>query len=594
MSALDQSSGHDLSSTTPLSDGHLVQHAEGCYNLHMLEFKILGPLDVSSDQGPLKLGGSKQRALLTILLVNAGRVVPTDTLVDQLWGERPPRTAVTSLQNFLSQLRKLLGADAVATKAPGYVLRVEPHQIDAFRFERMVDQARALEPVERSRKLQEALALWRGPPLADFTFEPFAQAEIRRLEGLHASALEERIDADLECGRHSELIGELEALVAAHPLREGLRAQLMLALYRSGRQAESLQLYHDTRRALVEELGVEPGRSLQELFSQLLRQDPALELGGVLQVDSADDHLEAVVKALVTGRLVIMLGPGVNSTAEPIENGDGLPKRDQLTARLAEAFGCPPEQAGELTKVAQYAAVTRGVGPLYDEVHALLDCDQAPGPVHGFLAELAALSSEWGTPQPIIVSTNYDRAVERAFADANEELDVVTYMSIGRDRGRFVDRSADGRLNVITAPNAYADVPVESRTVLLKIHGEVDLEPARDAESFVISEDDYIAYLAETGISGVLPVRLAARLRRSHFLFLGYGLVDWSFRVFLHRLWPDEQPAYRSWAVHPDPDALEREFWRRRAIELVDLSLEQEVDRLRVRAQAEAAPVGAL
>jgi DNA-binding SARP family transcriptional activator len=569
-----------------------VQDAEGCYNLHMLEFKILGPLDVASDQGPLKLGGSKQRALLTVLLLNAGRVVPTDTLVDQLWGERPPRTAVTSLQNFLSQLRKLLGAGAVVTKVPGYVLRVEPHQIDAFRFEQMLDQARGLDPAERSRKLHEALALWRGPPLADFTFEPFAQAEIRRLEGLHASALEERIDADLECGRHSELIGELEALVAAHPLREGLRAQLMLALYRSGRQAESLQLYHDTRRALVDELGVEPGRSLQELFSQLLRQDRALELGGALQVDAKEDHLEAVVKALVTGRLVIMLGPGVNTTSDQVENGDGVPKPDQLTARLAEAFGCPPAQAGELTKVAQYATVTRGVGPLYDELHALLDCDQAPGPVHRFLAELAALSSDWGTPQPIIVSTNYDRAVERAFADAGEELDVVTYMSIGRDRGRFVHRSADGELHVITAPNAYADVPVEARSVLLKIHGEVDLEPARDAESFVVSEDDYIAYLAETGISGVLPVTLAARLRRSHFLFLGYGLVDWSFRVFLHRLWPDEQPAYLSWAVHPDPDALEREFWRRRAIELVDLSLEQEVDRLRIRVQAEAAPVG--
>jgi len=219
----------------------------------------------------------------------------------------------------------------------------------------------------------------------------------------------------------------------------------------------------------------------------------------------------------------------------------------------------------------------------------LLDCDQAPGAVHSFLAGLAALSRELGSPQPIIVTTNYDRAVERAFADAGEEIDVVTYMSIGRDRGRFVHRPADGELHVITTPNAYANVPIQARAVLLKIHGEVDLEPARDAESFVVSEDDYIAYLAETGIAGVLPVTLAARLRRSHFLFLGYGLVDWSFRVFLHRLWPDEQPAYRSWAVHPDAGPLEREFWRRRAIELVDLSLEDEVDRLRVRAEAERA-----
>ena len=575
----------------PLPPKRLETDAEGCYNRHMLEFRILGSLDVISDDGPLTLGGSKQRALLALLLLNAGRVVPTDTLVDQLWGERPPRTAVTSLQNFLSQLRKLLGPDIVVTKSPGYLLRVERDRIDAFSFEELLDQARTLGPEERSRKLNEALALWRGPPLADFTFEPFAQAEIRRLEGLQASALEDRIDADLECGRQSELIGELESLVAAHPLRERLRAQLMLALYRSGRQAESLQLYHDTRRVLVEELGVEPGRQLQELFARLLRQDPGLELGAIVESGIDDGHLEAVAKAFGAGRLVIMLGPGINTPAQ--ENGGVIPRRDHLTARLAEVFGCPEEHAAELTKVAQYAAITRGVGPLYDELHALLDGEHVPGAVHRFLAELPAIGREQGLPQPIIVTTNYDRALEQAFAEAGEPIDVVTYMSIGRDRGRFVHRTAEGAIRVITTPNAYADVPVDVRPVLLKIHGEVDLEPARDGESFVVSEDDYIAYLAETGISGVLPVTLAARLRRSHFLFLGYRLVDWSFRVFLHRLWPDEQPAYRSWAVEAGCGALEQDFWRRRAIELVDLSLDDEVDRLRARVQAGGVAVGA-
>ena len=575
-----------------LPSHRLEPEAKGCYNRHMLEFRILGSLDVIGDQGPLTLGGSKQRALLALLVLNAGRVVPTDTLVDQLWGERPPRTAVTSLQNFLSQLRKVLGPDTVVTKSPGYLLRVEHECIDAFRFEQMLEHARALEAEERSRKLSEALALWRGPPLADFTFESFAQPEIRRLEGLQASALEDRIDADLECGRHNELIGELESLVAAHPLRERLRAQLMLALYRSGRQAESLQLYHDTRRVLVEELGVEPGRPLQELFARLLRQDRGLELGVTVEVRSGEDHLEAVAKAFGAGRLVIMLGPGINTSPAAQENGGGTSRRDSLTSRLAEAFGCPDDHAAELTKVAQYAAITRGVGPLYDELHALLEGDHVPGAVHRFLAELPKISRDQAIPQPIIVTTNYDRAVERAFADAGEPIDVVTYMSIGRDRGRFVHRSADGGLHVITTPNAYADVPVDVRPVLLKIHGEVDLEPARDGESFVVSEDDYIAYLAETGISGVLPVTLAARLRRSHFLFLGYRLVDWSFRVFLHRLWPDEQPAYRSWAVEAGCGALEQDFWRRRAIELVDLSLDDEVDRLRARVQAGAVPVG--
>jgi DNA-binding SARP family transcriptional activator len=551
------------------------------------QFHILGPLEVAGEEGPLQLGGAKQRALLALLAVNAGRVVPTDTLVDQLWGEQPPRTAVTSLQNFVSQLRKLLGPETVVTKPPGYLLRVERDNVDAFRFERVLGEVKALPAAERSSRLGEVLTLWRGPPLADFTFEPFAQPEIRRLEELHAVALEERIAADLELGRHGELIGELESLVNEHPLRERLRGQLMIALYRSGRQAEALRVYHDARHVLVEELGVEPGRPLQELFSAILRHDQALELDSSQSSAARDDHLEAITKALVEGRLVLVLGPGVNALSLTTGNGTSLPGSVEIAARLAEAFGCPPEHAGELTKVAQYIAVTRGVGPLYDELHALLDREHAPGPVHRFVAELPALLRERKAPQPLFVTTNYDRALECAFSDTDEMVDVIAYVSLGRDRGRFLHRPAEGGSRIITTPNAYADVPLDRRPVLLKIHGEVDLEPARDSESFVVSEDDYIAYLAETGIAGVLPVTLAARLRRSHFLFLGYGLVDWSFRVFLQRLWPDEQPGYRSWAVQPDATPLERDFWRRRAVELVDAPIDEQVDRLRERLRAE-------
>jgi hypothetical protein len=443
----------------------------------------------------------------------------------------------------------------------------------------------------RARALRAALGVWRGAPLADFAFESFAQGEIRRLEELRLSTLEERIDADLDCGRHTELVGELESLVAEQPFREQLRAQEMLALYRSGRQAEALQAYHDGRRVLVDELGIEPGRPLQELFARILRHDPGLELEGEHAVGAVDDQLEAIAHAIAAGRLVIVLGPGVNSAGQG--NGDRLPMRDDLASRLADAFGCPAEHGVELTKVAQYVAVTRGIGPLYDELHALLEREHAPGPVHSFLAQLPALLREWGTPQPLIVTTNYDRALERAFAEADEAADVVSYVSLGRDRGRFLHRSATGAARVITTPNAYADVPLDERPILLKIHGEVDLEPAREAESFVVSEDDYIAYLAESGIGGVLPVTVAARLRRSHFLFLGYGLVDWSFRVFLQRLWPDEQPAYRSWAVQPGATALEREFWRRRAVELVDAPLVRELEQLRAVLLAELDPAAA-
>jgi SIR2-like domain len=283
----------------------------------------------------------------------------------------------------------------------------------------------------------------------------------------------------------------------------------------------------------------------------------------------------------------------VNITAANSGNGHALPVRESLAPRLAEAFGCPPEIGGELTKVAQYVAVTQGIGPLYDELHLLLDRDYEPGGVHQFLAHLPALLRDRGAPAPLFVTTNYDRALERALMDAGEAPDVVSYVSLGRDRGKFLHRTADGRASVIDTPNAYADVPVEGRAVILKIHGEVEHGPASEADSYVVSEDDHIAYLVETGIGGVLPVTLAARLRRSHFLFLGYGLVDWSFRVFLHRLWPDEQPAYRSWAVQPDASSLERDFWRRRGVELVDLQLEEAVLRLREQLVAILQPAAA-
>jgi DNA-binding SARP family transcriptional activator len=551
----------------------------------MLDIRLLGPLEVEGDHGSISVGGHKLRALLCLLALNAGRVVATDRLLDELWGEHPPRTAATSLQNMVSNLRKALGAERVVTRAPGYLLAVTPEETDLGRFERLLADARMLSGEARAKVLGAALGLWRGPPLADFAFEGFAQADIRRLEELRLSTVEERIDADLESGRHAELVGELESLVAEQPFREQLRGQEMVALYRSGRQAEALQAYHDGRRALVDELGIEPGRPLQELFSQILRQDPGLELQGGHPTGAVSDQLEAIAHAMASGRLVVVLGPGVNTTGRI--DGDGLPVRDELASRLADAFGCPAEYGGELTKVAQYVSVTRGIGPLYDELHALLERNQSPGPVHRFLAQLPELLRERGAAQPVIVTTNYDRALEQAFADADEPADVVSYVSIGRDRGRFLHRTAAGAVRVITTPNAYADVPLDERPILLKIHGEVDLEPAREAESFVVSEDDYIGYLAESGIGGVLPVTVAARLRRSHFLFLGYGLVDWSFRVFLQRLWPDEQPAYRSWAVQPGATSLEREFWRRRAVELVDAPLDRELEQLRAVLLAE-------
>src|SRR5262245_9339929 len=178
-----------------------------------LEFRILGPLEVSDETGHVALGGPKQRALLAILVLEAGRVVPTDRLIDLLWGEEAPKTATASLQNAVGRLRRALGADVLETRSPGYVLSVGQDQIDARRFERSVSDARRLPPEERRERLEAALALWRGPALAEFAFDEFAQAEIRRLEELRVVAREGRIEADIELGRHVDVIGELEALV---------------------------------------------------------------------------------------------------------------------------------------------------------------------------------------------------------------------------------------------------------------------------------------------------------------------------------------------------------------------------------------------
>jgi len=546
----------------------------------MLEFGILGPLEVRAGGAPVAISGRNQRSLLTLLLLRANETVSSERLVNEMWGEEPPKTAGTSLQNAVSQLRKALGPDVLVTKAPGYRLAIRPDQLDLGRFEHLLREGRATHGPERARLLGEALSLWRGPALADSELETFALGEAQRLEELRLVATEEWLDAQLELDRHREVVADVEALLRANPLRERLRAQLMLALYRSGRQADALKTYHEGRRLLVDELGIEPGRALQQLYAQILRQERILETtAAVAPQDTADDS-EEVWAAILAGRLVPVLGTGVTLNGGSDAH---LPARDQLAAYLARTFDAPREHAGDLAKVAQYIVVTRGVGPLYDELHTIFNRDYEPQPVHRFLAALPPLLRTAGAPQQLIVTTHYDRALEHAFDEAGERYDVVSYISLGRERGKFLHRSAEGDERVIQLPNAYADVPLERRPVILKIHGEVDRAPARASESFVVSEDDHIAYLAETGLGGVLPVTLAARLRRSHFLFLGYGLLDWSLRVFLHRLWSDGQVDYRSWAVQPAAGPVEREFWRKRGVEPSARDLDEFVSLLRAR-----------
>src|SRR5689334_1870825 len=249
-----------------------------------IEFRVLGPLEVEVDGRAASLGGPKQRALLAALLLDAGRVVATERLIDAVWGEAPPATARHSVEVYVSRLRSALADEAgvlLGTRQPGYVLRIDRDQLDLSRFEDLVAEGRAAlaedDPERAAARLREALALWRGAPLADVRFESPERRDADRLEELRLATLGDRIEADLAIGRHADLIGELEALVAEHPLREPLRAQLMLALYRSGRQADALGVYRQTRRVLREELGLEPGAPLQQLERQILLHDPALD-----------------------------------------------------------------------------------------------------------------------------------------------------------------------------------------------------------------------------------------------------------------------------------------------------------------------------
>ena len=516
----------------------------------MVEFAILGPLEARSGGEPVPLGGPKQRALLAMLLLEAGRVVSLDHLVEALWEGDPPATAVASLQNFVAQLRKALGPDVIDTRSPGYVVRLNPEQLDLARVRSLVDAARASEPVRRATLLDEALALWRGDPLVEFRYETFAQEEIARLEEFHLTLLEERAEAKLAIGAHVDLVTELEALVHRNPLRERLRAQLMLALYRSGRQADALEVYREGRELLVEELGLEPSPLLRGVHASILRQETfAVDRGAIPEVE----HFEEVAAALLAGRVTVVVG----SDSEP------------LASELARRFGVEAVTP-ELARVSQAVAVLNGTGPLYDTLHALVEGDGGPSAVHRFLARLPSVLREREAGQPLLVTTGYELALEQALEEVKEPYETVCYLAAGQMRGNFCHIGATGAANVIERPNSYTgELSLDARTVLLHLQGRVDRSSERAWESFAVTEDDFIHY---GDVARRLPVSLAARLRRTHLLLLGYTLSTWTLRVVLDRFWGSEPLPYRSWSVHPGPQPLEREFWRRRDVEVIDMA----------------------
>ena len=477
-----------------------------------MEYRVLGPLEVVRQGRTLELGSGKQRTLLAALLLHANEVVSTDRLIDALWGERAPATAPKIVQGYVSQLRKLLAGTSgsrdgsrdggvLLTRSPGYVLRLDDGQLDADRFTALLAKARAAlaasAPLEASTLLREALGLWRGPPLPEFAFDTFAQEEIARLEELHVAALEERIDADLALGRQVELVTELEGLVSRHPLRERPRGQLMLALYRCGRQAEALQAYQDTRRVLVDELGIEPSRELAQLEQALLRQDPSLDLvvpAGLPPAAAVDvtpparrdadvfvgrkRELAALLGALGdalagTGRLVVVGGePGIGKSrlAEELAGRAVSEGAEILWGRCWEEGGAPPYwpwvqalRAGVLARDGERLAAELGAGApevaeLVPEARALLpelavlppsaDAQQAR---FRLFDAIASFLRRAGRSRPLVLvlddlnwadegSLRLLEFVTRELADAPVLL-VGTYRDIGLSRGHPLART---------------------------------------------------------------------------------------------------------------------------------------------------------
>ena len=347
-----------------------------------MQFGILGPLEVSRDGEPLRLGGTSQRALLALLLVHANETLSSERLIDELWPEQPPASGVAALQVRVSQLRKALGSAAqlLETRPSGYLLRVRRGELDLERFSTLLDDADGAEPAVAAEHLREALALWRGAPLADLSYEAFAQAPIRRMEELRLVALERRIEADLALGRNAALVGELRALVREEPLRERLHGALMLALYRSGRQAEALEIYRDARRTFIAELGLEPSPPLQQLEQAILRHDsqltPAMPVRSILVVRRREDNFDVLLEL-----------------AEPLAR---RPAKELILTQLVEE----PDDLGTVS------------ASLAERRSALLD--------QGVSSRVATFVSH--APAEDIVRIAVDQDVDLVLVDGSEEL----------------------------------------------------------------------------------------------------------------------------------------------------------------------------
>jgi DNA-binding SARP family transcriptional activator len=347
---------------------HLLQVCCRLFNAGV-EFRVLGPVEVIEAGRPLQLGSRKQRAVLALLLLHAGEVVPRERLIEELWHARPPPTADATLRSYLSRLRSVLGAARIRTRSPGHMLVAKPEELDAKTFERLLAAGRVAlaeeRAVEAARLFADALGLWRGDPFADFVYEPFAQTEIARLSELRLEALEERIAAELRLGLDEALVAELRELVSEHPVREGLCCQLMLALYRCGRQAEALGVYASARRVLIDELGLEPGPELRALERAILRQDESLVLPRELERAARDVRKNVTVVAVLASRNVgdpeakRLLAERVMELSAPTvaRNGGWLTRH--FGAELVVIFGVPEVHEDDALRAGRVACDLR-------------------------------------------------------------------------------------------------------------------------------------------------------------------------------------------------------------------------------------------
>ena len=518
-----------------------------------MEVRLLGPLELADGGRLIAYGGARQRAVLALLVLHANQVVPSERVLLELWGEDAPPGAANALQAAVSRLRRALPEGRLVTRPPGYLFRAFVDEVDLGRFERLLAQGRQAladgAAAEAAETLGLALELWRGPALADFRYEPFAQAEIARLDELRLVCLEERIEADLALGAGSELVGELQRLVGEHPLRERLRGQLMLALYRSGRQAEALEAYREVRELLLEELGLEPAPALGELETAILRHDPALRTAPAPTPPAAAVPARKPVTVLCA-ELRVASGSGAGLDPEALRVvleraqailGSTLERHGgKLSAsvgqRIVGVFGVPTLHEDDALRAAQAALAARAA--LEAEAAAL---DRERGLALRMRVGLATGEALVGGPDPSgFAGDAVGQAVELAELAATGEIlvgDQTRRLAAGAVE---VEPAGDGRFRLLAAPVGARPLPVRLDAPL--VGRAEELGRLREGLARAVREGRPVlaTVLGEAGIGkSRLVHELAARLDgeatvlTGRCLPYGDGITFWPLRELL-------------------------------------------------------------